>query len=114
MIRRANRFHGHNSLNLVYGKGRSVREPRLTLKYALNPNRTNFRLAVVVGKKTSRRAVTRNRIRRRIYEVVRQQSPNIKANYDLVFSVYSDSLADLSHDELVDLITGQLKQAKII
>jgi ribonuclease P protein component len=114
MIPGTNRFHGHNSLNYVYRHGKTVRGPLFALKYAPNRNRQTYRLAVVVSKKISKAAVDRNRIRRRIYEVVRHQAGGISQPYDMVITVFSDVLIALPADELDRAVRAQLKQAAII
>jgi len=114
MIARTHRFHGYNSLNWAYKRGQTVRDSKLALKYAINPKRNSYRAAVVVSRKVSKSAVVRNKIRRRIYEIIRECEPQINNNYDLIFSVYSDSLATLARAELKQLILEQLRQAKVI
>lgn len=114
MISRKHRFHGYGSLRYVYQKGRTVRSPLLSLKYAPNSHRDSYRLAVVVSKKVSKSALTRNRIRRRLYEVVRLKAPGFTEAYDMVITVFSEQLKDVSADELTDLVTEQLARAGII
>jgi ribonuclease P protein component len=58
--------------------------------------------------------VVRNRIRRRMYEVIREQEPGIENSYDLVFSVYSSELASFSYPELKQLIVDQLCVAGVV
>jgi ribonuclease P protein component len=114
MISRINRFHGYGSLKYTYRNGETVRGPLCSTKYVLNSKRTQYRLAVVVNKKVNKSAVVRNKIRRQIYEVVRQISDQIKNPCDIVITVYSDQILEISHDELVAMIKAQLHQAKII
>ncbi len=114
MIARTHRFHGYNSLNWAYRRGQAVRDSKIALKYAINSKRSSYRAAVVVSRKVSKSAVVRNRIRRRIYEVIRECEPQIKDSYDLIFSVYSDSIAELPYSELKQLIVNQLRQAQVV
>jgi ribonuclease P protein component len=114
MLAKISRFHGQNSLNWAYRKGQTVRDPRLSLRYALNSRREHFRAAVVVSRKVNKSAVVRNRIRRRIYSVIEELSGKINLNYDLIFSVYSDELAGISQEELKDLIGDLLKKANVL
>lgn len=93
MISRIHRFHGHNSLQYVYQHGQLVRGSLLSLKYSPNPRRRHYRTAVVVSRKVSKSAVVRNRIRRRLYEVVRLLSGEFQGVFDLVFLVYDEKLA---------------------
>jgi ribonuclease P protein component len=114
MISRRHRFHGHNSLSFVYKQGKMVRGGQLALKYAPNSRRKIYRVAVVVSRKVSKSAVVRNRIRRRIYEVVRASDAAITLPYDLVFTVFSDQLASLSATELQQQVLGELRKAGVL
>lgn len=114
MLRRANRFHGYNSLRYVYQHGATVRATDVALKYSLNNKRSSYRAAVVVGKKVHKSAVVRNRIRRRIFEQLRLHSGDITQAYDLVITVHSDRLATMPADELATIISSLLTQAKIL
>ena len=100
MIGRNNRFHGYNSLKAVYRDGRRVRGQMVVLQYASRGATKPYRMAVVVSRKTHKSAVVRNRIRRRIYEIIRNNSELVKPGTDLVFTVYSDQLAELEPKKL--------------
>ena len=114
MLSSTRRFHGYSSLNWAYRHGESIRDQQITLKYALNTRRQTYRAAVVVSRKVSRSAVIRNRIRRRVYEVIRAHEKDIKGSFDLIFNIYSAELVSLSNEELNNLIAGLLKRAKVI
>ncbi len=114
MISRTHRFHGYGSLRFLYKNGHTVRGPLLSLKYAQNPRRQAYRMAVVVSKKVSKSAVVRNSIRRRIYETVRLLEGGITKPYDIVFTVFHEQVTELSSDKLHNMIHEQLKQANII
>lgn len=114
MIARRHRFHGYGSLRYVYKHGQTVRGSMLSLKFVPNTRRSAYRLAVVVSKKVDKSAVVRNRIRRRVYEVVRQLEDRIQAPYDMVLTVFSEQLATMPADELKKMVTAQLKKARII
>jgi ribonuclease P protein component len=103
MLSTKHRFHGYNSLRKVYGKSQSARGSLVSLKFAeRNPSRP-YRVAVVVGRKVHKSAVKRNRIRRRIFEIIRT-SDNVPESFDLIFTVYSDKVLDTSATELKMLI----------
>lgn len=114
MIRKANRFHGHGSLRYVYKNGQIVRGPLCALKFVRNERRDDYRLAVVVSKKVSKSAVKRNRIRRRLYEAFRIEGAKIPQAYDMVLTVFTDSLATLPAEDIERLVHAQLKQAGIV
>ena len=114
MIARKHRFHGHGSLRYVYQHGQTVRGPMIALKYAENSKRTSYRLAVVVSKKIQKTAVGRNRIRRRLYEAVRRLEPAMQHSTDMVITVFSEQILNLSASELNRMVHAQLRQARII
>lgn len=104
MIPFALRFHGHNSLRYVYKNGKAIRTHFATLKSSTNPHRKNPRIAVVVGKKVLKSSVGRNRIRRRIYEYIRQQIPRFSQNFDIVVIVSSSEFLTMPSADLVNQI----------
>jgi len=95
----------------VYQKGRVIRSELISLHVARNNRRSVWRAAVVVSRKVSKSAVVRNRIRRRIFEIVRRQAGLIDGPYDLVFSVYGEQLAVMEQPQLELLIHEQLTKA---
>lgn len=114
MITRNHRFHGHNSLSYVYRNGQTVRGPLTSIKYIENKRRSEYRLSIVVSKKVSKLAVVRNRIRRRLYESFRLEQDNITQPYDMVVTVFSDTVTTITDEEVKRLVHAQLKQAGII
>ncbi len=114
MINRLHRFHGHGSLRFVYQRGETVRGPLLALKFVRNSRRTTYRVAVVVSRKVHKSAVRRNRIRRRLYEIVRLLEPHITEPYDIVITVFSDQLANLPALEVQNTLQAQFRHAKIL
>lgn len=104
MIGKKHRFHGHNSVSRV--RGRRVSTPFFTVFYADAPKRRNYRMAVVVSKKISKSAVTRNRIRRRLYEAVRVDDQLNGVAVDVVFVVRNAELATMP----AELLALQISQ----
>jgi ribonuclease P protein component len=113
MIPFANRFHGHNSLRYVYKNGQIIRSRLATLKYNTNPNRKKTRIAVVVSKKVIKSAVSRNRIRRRLYEYLRLQMPRLNQNFDIVIIVTSSELMTMPYDSFVTQIDQLMSQSNL-
>lgn len=114
MIARTHRFHGHGSLRFVYKHGQIIRGPLLVLKYARNDRRKTWRAAVVVSRKVHKSAVVRNRIRRRIYELLRLQLADFPEPIDIVYIVHGDAVATQCAADLEQMITGQLQKAGLI
>ncbi len=114
MIAKKFRFHGYGSLKFVYSKGRTARARFLSLKTVENLRRKESRLAVVVSKKITKKAPERNRIRRRLYEAVRLQWPNIKPGSDIVITVFDERIGTISSEELTGLVQELLTSAKLL
>ncbi len=114
MLGSLHRFHGPTSLGFVYKRGQVVRGAQLSLKYVLNQRRNTYRIAVVVSRKVDKSAVVRNRIRRRIYEIVRGVSGDIHGPYDIVFTVFSNQLATSKPADLQHLVRECMEKAGIL
>ena len=113
MLEQKYRFHGHGSLKFVYRNGNSIRSSLITMKYIDNPRRKNNRFAVVISKKVIKSAVRRNRLRRRIYEIIRLELPTLKDNYDIVMLVFSGEVYSMNHEALEGLIKKLFSQAEL-
>lgn len=105
------RFHGYGSLKHVYRRGKTERVPFMTLKHLSNPKTEKFRAAVVVGRKVTKSAPKRNRIRRRIYELLRTRANSIAPHSDLIISVFDKRVADMPADKLEGLVFDLLKKS---
>jgi ribonuclease P protein component len=113
MITRTHRFHGLTSLRHVYSRGQTVRGQLIAVKYLVNNRRSMYRAAVVVSRKVHKSAVVRNRIRRRIYEIIRRHEDSIEQPYDIVITVFSEQIASMSAETLEDSLTALLAKAGI-
>jgi ribonuclease P protein component len=114
MLSHRNRFHGHGSLRYLYRHGKSVRGRYFALKYNENERRVHSRFAIVVSKKIYKSAVKRNKIRRRVYEVIRLYKDTFKKPYDVAITILDPQVLLLTHDELRDsLVTLLEKEANL-
>ena len=94
------RLRARADFNKCYSKGSTGRGKYITVKSTPN-NKSHIRLGVVVSKKVSKSAVARNRIRRRISAIVRENIDN-KMPVDIVIIANNQSLeasfTDLNND----------------
>jgi len=114
MLARNYRFHGHNSLRLVYAKGSTARSRLLSMRFVHNPHRTDSRVAVVVAKKVIKAAPKRNRIRRRVYEMIREYWPTLRPGYDLAITVHSPEVLVLSSAMVRQEVESLLLAARLL
>jgi ribonuclease P protein component len=114
MLSRKNRFHGHQAVRRVYRQGRAVRGSAISLHVHTDERLQVSKTAVVVSKKVDKSAVRRNRIRRRVYEIVRAQQPEFKQPAALVFTVYSADIATMPSEQLAKTIKELLVTGRVL
>jgi ribonuclease P protein component len=81
MLPQINRLKKKTDFGRVLKKGRGVREGFLLLKFAKN-NLKVSRFGFVVGRKISKKATLRNKIKRRLREALRKELPKLKPGFD--------------------------------
>ncbi|HVI68837.1 MAG TPA: ribonuclease P protein component [Magnetospirillaceae bacterium] len=107
MIASKYRFHGYGALKFLFGHGKTFRFKSVALRVARNERREHSRISVVVSKKVLKAAPKRNQVRRRIYEILREDWQHIAPGHDLLLSVHNPNILDLNHQEL----TREIQQA---
>ncbi len=108
------RFHGHAALKYVFGHGKTFRFKSMSVRVAENPRRQTSRAAVVISKKVIKASPKRNRVRRRIYEVLRVEWVNVRPGLDIMLSVYDPAVLIMPHEELLTEIKKALHQARAL
>lgn len=109
MLSTRHRFHGYGSLRRVYANSKNVRGNFVSLRYAHRNSGRPYRVGVIVSKKVHKSAVKRNRIRRRIYEIIRK-SEIVTDGTDLIISVYNEQVAEMPATELEALVEQLLQK----
>jgi len=112
MLSKKYRFHSRGGVKYVYQHGKTIRRPDLSLIVCENSH-GKTRFAVVVSKKVLKTAVGRNRIRRRIYEIIRLNIDKFKKPRDYIFIVYSKDVKDQPFATLQKTIRSLLEESMI-
>ncbi len=86
MLSKINRLTKKKDFNYVFNGGKGVGEGFLVLKVASN-NLNNSRFGFIVGKNFSKSAVVRNKVKRRLREIIRPRLGVLKNGLDIVFIV---------------------------
>jgi ribonuclease P protein component len=107
------RFHGYGALKFLFGHGKTWRFKSISLRVAPNLRRANTRVAVVISKKVVKSAPKRNRVRRRVYEVLRTHWAHIKPSHDIVLTVYDPNYWEVPHDQLEAEIIDALQRSHL-
>ncbi|MBQ8985516.1 ribonuclease P protein component [Candidatus Saccharibacteria bacterium] len=108
MLAKKYRFHSRGGVKYVYQKGKTIRRGKASLVFCDN-TKGFTRVAVVVSKKVMKTAVGRNRIRRRVYEVIRKNLELLPKKRDYIFVIYSKEIGIMPSSELEKLL-GELVQ----
>ncbi len=96
----------------MYQKGKTVRKPKASLVFTENA-RGFTRVAVVCSKKVMRSAVGRNRIRRRVYEVIRNNFDLLPKKTDYIFVIFSKDVLTMPLSELERLLGELVEESKV-
>lgn len=70
------------------------------LRYTPNKFRVHSRFAVIVSKKVLKAAAKRNRVRRRVYEIIRHHSDEFVQGYDYSITVFSPEVMTMPASDL--------------
>lgn len=110
MLARPYRLRHAADIARVYKQGTYGGVRGLLSDKALPSGRSTARAVVVVGKKVSKRAVVRNRLRRRLIAELAQLWATVRPGCDIVITVHSD-LSALSPATLREYLTQALDRA---
>jgi len=112
MLARENRLRQAADITRVYKKGAYGASGGVLSVKAAYSGRSHLRAVVVVGKKVSKRAVVRNRLRRRVIGDLERSWTTLKTGYDIVVSVHQD-VSEMLAGELSDHLSRALTRAGV-
>ena len=111
MLAAPNRLRKAYDITRVYRRGRYGGGGVLSVK-ALSTGRPESRATIVVAKKISKRAVVRNRIRRRLAGILRDEWQTVRPGYDIVVTVHQD-IAEETAKTLQDALVAALTRSGV-
>lgn len=94
----------------IFKTGLSFYCPGLGLKYLPNTLKVN-RLGIIIGLKVSKKAVVRNKIKRQIREIFRNNPPKKSNSYDIVV-ITMKGLETMSFLEIEEALLKLIKKLK--
>jgi ribonuclease P protein component len=112
MLPLKNRLKKEKDFELVFKNGIGRKEEFLFLKFAAN-KLEDSRFGFVVSKKVSNKSVVRNKIKRRLRDLVKRSLPRIKKGIDAVI-VVSSGAQRASFEELGALVEKILIKSRVI
>lgn len=96
----------------VAKQGRACFTKGLGIKYIRN-NLAISRFGIVVSLKVSKKATQRNKIKRRLREIIRKKLPEVKSGYDIMVLTNPSSL-EFDYHQMGEKITGLFKKAGLL
>lgn len=112
MLAKKNRLTKKNELIFIFKKGNIARENFLIFKFLPNYKKES-RFGVIVSKKISKKATTRNKLKRRIRASLRLKIKKIKKNIDGVL-IPLPGAQEKSFSEIDETINKLFRKARII
>ena len=112
MLAQLRRLRLERDIVRVYKKGRSGSAANLHAK-SLKTGWPTARVAIVVSKKVSKKAVVRNKIRRRVSAAVEELWNQLVPGYDVVVTV-RDDISDAAASDLQKQVAQALSRAGVI
>lgn len=111
MLSEKNRLKKKKDFENVFKKGKGFREGFLTLKIGKN-NLDRTRFGFIVSQRISKKATLRNKIKRRLREIVRAKMKTIKKGIDVVL-ITVPGIEKKSFQEIEKTVERLFKKAKI-
>ena len=112
MFSSKNRLRNKKDFDRVFKKGKGYKQVFLFLKVLDNDLGFN-RFGIIVSKKISNKAVVRNKVKRRLREILKKKIERIKKGLDIVFLTNS-GIEKQSFEDIEQEVEEILKKAGII
>lgn len=112
MLKKENRITKKADYDLIFKKGKSSYDNLIGIKNLKN-SLQKARIGIIVSLKTSKQATQRNKIKRTIREIFKNNLKNIEKNNDYLIIALPSSVKN-SYKEIENSIIGNLKKIKKI
>lgn len=112
MLKKDHRLTKQKEIDNVFKKGKGSYNDCIGIKAVKNKERFN-RIAIIVSLKVSKKAVIRNKLKRRVAHVLKEYIPEFQENYDIV-SIVLPPAKEVNYRELKYTVKEHLERLKII
>lgn len=112
MLPKQNRLRKKKDFEKVLREGRWIKNGFLFLKWIFNDLKIS-RFGFVVSKKISKKSTLRNKIKRRLREIIKRELPEIKKGIDGVF-ISKTGLEKKGFQQLEEAVVKILTKARIL
>lgn len=111
MLPKIYRLKKDKDFKRIFQAGKLVSGEAFVIRVVGNDEKVT-RFGIICGLKLSKKAVVRNRLRRRFGEAIRKLFKNIRSGYDVV--ILPKNAADISQEALISDLTSAFAKAGII
>lgn len=112
MLSKVNKLREKKDFEKLFKEGKSFKNSFLILKIAQNNLKEN-RFGFIISKKVSKKAFLRNKIKRRLKDIMRQNTKDIKKGINAVLIVIP-GLEEKNFLETKEILNTLLKKAGLI
>jgi len=112
MLPRKYKLKKDNDFKKVFKQGKNYQQEFIKIRVLKN-NSAYSRFGLIIGLKISKKAVERNRIKRRLEEIVRLKLKQIKPGFDIVVLV-NPEIIERNYQEIEKTLISLLKKAKLV
>lgn len=114
MLPKAHRLTKQKDFDYILKNGKPLFSQSFIIKIVKN-NLTINRCGFIISKKISKKAVIRNKLKRQLREIIRQQLNFLKTGYDLIIIVKKNTnIINKNYQQLISEINHLLKKAYLI
>ncbi|MEK7133378.1 MAG: ribonuclease P protein component [Patescibacteria group bacterium] len=110
MLPKSRKLKGRDVFSFIYRTGKRIFSDYLTVYLGISQNNSKF--ACVISKKAGKKAITRNKLRRRSYSIINHYLPDLKERWNVIL-VFKKGAAELSYSELEKKILEIFKKANL-
>ena len=111
MLPQVNRLKKEKDFEKLFKNGKSFKNNFLVLKIAQN-NLKESRFGFIISKKVSKKAILRNKIKRRLRSIIWQNIRDIKKGMDVALIIFPD-LGKTNFLETKEILNTLLKKADL-
>jgi len=111
MLKKYNRLAKTKEIDRVFKEGGSAFCKHLGVKHLRNDLGFS-RFAIVVSAKVSKKAVYRNKIKRRIREIIKQELPTLKAGEDIIIITLPE-IRNCSYIDIKKILTQEFRKSSL-
>jgi len=113
MLKKDNRLKKKKDFENVFKKGKGYKESFLSVKVSPNNLKEN-RFGIVISQKVSKKAVVRNKIKRKIKAVILKNLDILENGFDCIFIVRPQKTPIDDYQKIEKEVERLLKAAKLI